>query len=185
MANIIDTTYFQGVLTVAQKSEPSVIADLQTFIDIHETKYLKSILGYELWKNFTAGIAVGGPAQKWLNLRDGAEFTNRLGLLTKWEGFKWIDGTTKRSPIANYIYYWWLRKETSTTTGTGEKRLNAENSESVSSFSKQCNTWNEMVGYNRLLWEYLYINQDAYPEYFRNGFIIQGQSKDLYTVIYE
>lgn len=83
---LIDKSYFFGDLEVAQKSQSTVEAALQWFIDEYEPKLLTELLGYELYRDFKAGLQVDPIADKWLDLLYGKEYTNRQGTLTKWGG---------------------------------------------------------------------------------------------------
>lgn len=178
MANIIDTTYFQGKLTIAQKSEASVVATLTAFIGNLETEYLQKLLGYELWKNYIAGIAVAPtPDVKWTNIRDGVEFTDNRGILTKWMGLKFTQNGIPRSPIANYIYFYWIKNEVSATTGGGEKKIQSKNSIDYTPGNKMSDSWVEMVGLNRTLFSFLYVNQDVYPEFFKPGMLCIAENE--------
>ena len=159
----IDTSYFFGNLLIAQKSDSSVSSSLVWFIDQHEPRLLTDLLGYELYKNYLAGIA--GNVQKYLYIRDGTEFTNRAGILTKWRGVKYLDGTAKKSLIANYIFCRWMENETSFTTGTGEKVANNQNAINVSNGHKIIMAWNEMADMIAELCEFLLSKQTDYPEF--------------------
>lgn len=90
---LIDKSYFFGDITVAQKSDPAVTADLQWFIDEYEPKLMLSLLGYELYRDFKAGLQEDPIPQKWLDLLYGKEYTNSTGKLTKWEGLLQVADT--------------------------------------------------------------------------------------------
>lgn len=161
----IDASYFFGPLTVAQKSDINVAANLLMFIDEHEEKLLTDLFGYKLYKDYKAGIAAGSPAAKWTELRDGKEFTTRSGIETKWRGLRFTIGTAKKSLIANYVYWNWMRNEASNTTGTGEKVANSQNAVNASPAAKMTNAWNEMVTMVWELVEFLLSNEDVYPDF--------------------
>lgn len=166
MANLIDKTFFVGTLEIAQLSEPSVEASLTILINEFEPKYFEGVLGYEMYKKYLAGILAS--EARMIELRDGKEFEDRWGILRKWKGFSYVEGN-KKSPIANFVYYWYLRHNASITTGSGEKKAtDTEVATVVSSIHKQCAAYNEMVRQNEILWEFLYSNQDVYPEFFVN-----------------
>lgn len=179
MANIVDVTYFQsGQIFIPQLSEPSQAASLQVFIDTLEHEFLEMLLGYELYNavrtEATARIT---------DLIEGKTYTNRLGVPDKWKGLKFADGAGKRSLIANYIYYKWLQKEISATTATGEKKINVINAMIADSVDKQCGAWNEMVNWVREMWEFLYVEQDTYPEYFNSNLKPYATKKMLFHPI--
>lgn len=158
---IIDTTYFQGHLMIAQKNQVAISSNLEVMIRQCEDEFLQKILGYQLYKDFTAALT-GTPAQKWIDLRDGKEFTDAIGQLNKWVGFK---NTDKKSPIANYVYYKWMENEVSSTTGTGEKKMIFSSSVNYSPGQKMTRAWNEMVIWNRVLYKFLEVNKDVYSYY--------------------
>jgi hypothetical protein len=163
----IDSSYFFGPLTIPQKSDAAVSSSLTWLINELEPKLLTDLLGYELYKTYAAGIAVlPTPDAKWTDLRDGKEYTNRSSILTKWKGLKYTEGTTaKKSLIANYVYWHWMEKEASASTGTGEKVPNAQNAVNTSPIHKMVRAWNEMVCMNFELIEFLLSNQSTYPEF--------------------
>lgn len=181
MATLINSTFFQGRLEIAQKTQGAVSTSLQLLIDTLEPEYLDLVLGYELKRDYLIGIALGSPEAKWVNLRDGVEFTNRKGSLDKWPGFKFIEGGMNRSPIANYVYYWYLRKQATATVGSGEKEINAENAENSNSLEKQVSAWAQMVVWNKKLVEYLYVNQETYPQFFNNNCYYERLKTGLFT----
>lgn len=160
---LIDTSYFYGDLSIAQITTEPVEASVKRFIALYETEVLTNLLGYELYKNYLAGVAAN--TQKYKDIRDGKEYTNRAGRLTKWRGLVQKYGTEKFSPVANYVYFHWLRDQASTTTGTGEKSSNAQNATSVSPRYKMARAWNQMVQWNCELVEFLLSNQSDYPEF--------------------
>lgn len=52
--------------------------------------------------------------------------------------------TTNQSPIAQYIYYWFVRDAATQNTGIGQVITNAENATNVSPRRKLATTWNAM-----------------------------------------
>lgn len=161
----IDASYFSGGLTIAQKSDSAVGTTLTWFIDQGEEKVLSDLLGYELYKNYKTGIAAVSPDAKWADLRDGKEYTNRNEVLSKWKGLKFTSGTAKKSLIANFVYFNYMQDQFSITTGTGEKQATNQNAINATAGVKMVRAWNEMVGMNRELVEFLLSNQDTYTEF--------------------
>lgn len=160
---LIDSTYFFAELLVAQKSDSSVSSSLTMFIDEHEKRLLNDLLGYELYKAYAVGILA--TTQKYIDIRDGKEYTNRSGILSKWVGLKFTDGTAKKSLIANYVYWHWMQNEVTITTGTGEKVAASQNAVYANAGNKMRRAWNQMVDWNRELAEFLLSNQTDYPEF--------------------
>ena len=84
----IDRTYFAtGELFIPGLDKDSVQEKLDYFISIHEPDCLRKLLGYEFFKLFTDGLNESSPEQKWIDLRDGVEFTGYNGRVKKWMGF--------------------------------------------------------------------------------------------------
>lgn len=157
----IDASYFFGPLLIAQKSDNA--AGIQWFINELEPKLLRDIMGYELYKAYTAGIIAA--TQKYKDIQDGKEYTDRAGIPTKWNGLAFLYGSSKKSLIANYVYWRWMAKEASISTGTGEKVANAQNASEASPVFKMVRAWNEMVDMIYELAEFLLSNQTDYPEF--------------------
>jgi len=165
----IDQTYFFAELSIAQLTDN--VNSLTMFINEHEEKLLTDLLGYELYKAYKAGIAAGSPAAKWTSIRDGVEYTNRAGYLTKWRGLIFTDGSSgsgqaKKSLIANYIYWHWMQNNVSVSTASGEKgaKVNAIAID-LTPVNKQVRAWNQMVTWNCELVEFLLSKPDDYPEF--------------------
>jgi len=151
---LIDKTYFQveplyipnavnNTPGIAQKTK----ADKDSYIDLlivrREKEYLKELLGLDLYTLFMAGLAEVSVAQKWVDLK--AQI---------------VDETNKISPIANYVYFFYLRQQK--TTDVGIVRPKVENAEIVSSAYKQCDTWNDMVELNYEICQWLIDNSTTY-----------------------
>src|SRR3954471_2443196 len=107
--SLIDKTYFVGEINIPDTDNPAVEERLNFFIAKYEEEFLKTVLGYSLWSSYTTGIAVTPtPDVIWTNLRDGVEY------LVSEKTYKYrglYNPTLKLSPIANYVYYWWMRSD--------------------------------------------------------------------------
>ena len=165
MAYTIDISFFFGTLNIAQKSTTSVQSDVDASISILEPEFLTSLLGFKLYDAYKAGIEAGSPAANWTALRDGKAYTNRAGVDAKWQGLKYTAGSQKKSLIANYVYWHWLKNEATMTTGTGEKVANNQNASNASPIHKQVAAWNEMVRWAWDLIEFLLSNPTDYPDF--------------------
>lgn len=173
MANIIDYTYFVGDINLPQGGSSDGQAYIDRFITIYETEFLQMVLGYDLWKAFTDGLAAGSPDQKWIDLRDGKQFADLSLQNKKWIGFK---NTNLVSPIANYVYCKIMEDMQTHTTSIGEAQNAAENAVIVSASHKIVNAWNRMVEMNLVLKDFLDANLTTYTDwgtssiYYRNNF---------------
>jgi hypothetical protein len=145
MANLIDTSYFEGEIEVPNSNQAEIAADLNDSITKYEQEVLIYLLGYALFKelkaqpNYTSG-------DKWDKLVNGEEFTytvNGATVTTRWEGLK---GFSKKSLIAYYVYWMHRRKRKSYTAGGGaEAESKSANSDKVSPYIKMVEVWNEFI----------------------------------------
>jgi len=142
MPNLIDISYFFGSLEVAQKGETSVITDLNAFISDKEPEFMQQLLGYPLYQEFVAGL--GTPTAKWTQLDTGYTYTVN-GVQHRWNGFRYTFGSLKKSPIANYVYWYYSQSLVTIATGTGQKQVQAQNAINASANDKNVKAWNEMV----------------------------------------
>ena len=160
---LINSSYFIGEKSIPNTSYPEVAGIVSNLIAIHEKDFLIKLLGYELFKLFIAGIAVGSPDQRYLDIKNGVEFTGLDGRLKKWEGL--VDATTFKSPIADYVYYHYLRQVANNASGVGQVQATVENSMIVSSAKQQARSYNNMVTKCMLFVEFMQLNGSVYPEY--------------------
>jgi len=92
--SLINHTYFTDDLLIPGLENSDIQGKVQRFIDKHEPALLQDILGYELFKAFTDALAAGDPDQKWIDLRDGVEFTRFNGYKEMWPGFTGLNGNS-------------------------------------------------------------------------------------------
>lgn len=87
--SIIVYTDFIGQISIPN-SAPSHTegANLAIFITDYEDKFLTDVLGYKMSKDFTTAIAANPTSGVWFDLWKGAEFTDSLGRLNLWPGFR-------------------------------------------------------------------------------------------------
>lgn len=142
MARLIDISYFIGERQIANSNTPAVGERLNWFIAKYETQFLKLLLGDSLYAEFVAGLLVDPVETQWADLRDGASYVydDRTYL---YSGLR--DATAKRSPIADYVYYHYLRDAATQSTGIGEVKTKGENSTATNSMQKQVRAWNDMA----------------------------------------
>lgn len=69
------------------------------------------------------------------------------------------------SCIANYVYYWFRRNDSTQTAAIGEVITKAENSTNVSPRKKMAHAWNEMRVWVRDFLCYMEQNATTYPEW--------------------
>lgn len=108
-----------------------------------ETDILKLILGYTLWKEFTDALDAGSPAQKWVDLRDGAEYEYG-GKTYKYEGVKDFEKPAIYSIILPEITY--KMTNVGMQQNLARKDMDgADLSKDVDPLEFQANIWNEYV----------------------------------------
>lgn len=146
---MIDYTFFQdgllmvdGALALATPSpiNRAISGRLEWFIERYEPEYLCKLLGEELYNDFLANQE-GEMSDKW------AEFKK---LLVK------DNALTKTSPIANYVFFYFVRSNQSTATINGVKKDGDANI--VSPQQKLIMAWNDMIDANRKLYAWLCKN---------------------------
>jgi len=69
------------------------------------------------------------------------------------------------SPIADYVYFYWVKDNVSQTQSTGEKRNKQEHGVDVSPKYKMAKAWNDMVEKNLVLRDLLITFYNVYPEW--------------------
>lgn len=74
-------------------------------------------------------------------------------------------GTNKKSLIANYVYYWYIRNNHTQTATTGETKAANENSVMANPALKLVRAWNEMFQWICELVDYLNVKKDDYAEW--------------------
>lgn len=74
-------------------------------------------------------------------------------------------GTSKQSPIANYVYYWYTRNNHSQTAAMGEVKSQNENAVFHSPALKMTRAWNQMSEWVCDLRDYLDAKKADYPEW--------------------
>jgi hypothetical protein len=164
MANIITRTFFDGgELNIPGTSQAAIQENLDYFIAKYEQDYLLKAIGYPLLKLFNADAYPVPVTPRFIDLLNGADFTDKCGNLKHWIGLK-VEGQT---PIANYIWWWYQRDNVTLSSSMGELKGKAENAGSASIVMKQYRAWNEMSTITDLLREFLKYktNDDATPAY--------------------
>ena len=172
---LIDSSYFDTAeRNIPNTGSKDVLSLLNSLIATHEKDYLIKVLGYELYKLFWAGITVATPDQRYMDIWKGADFTGWDQRTKRWEGLVSaiaisIDPplSVPDSPIADYVYYWYLVGKVNHVSGTGQVQAKNQSSEMVSSAPQQVRAWNNTVEKTRVLLEFLSVNYTVYPEFQR------------------
>lgn len=143
MPSITQPSDFKAEIVIAQATVTPVNSTVQAFIDKYEPRLLNALFGNSFATLFVAGIAVDPPDDRW------------TALLTP----------DLKIAIANYIYYWYMRDQDSTTSGSGTVKPKDTNASQFSALDKVFRAWYEMVCINFATLKYLTDNADTYPEY--------------------
>ena len=175
---LIDQTYFIAEINIAGTTRQEVIDTLNALVSKYEPIFLRDVLGIELSTLFVAGLTSDPIDQRYIDIRDGKVF--QIGSVSyRWRGL--IEGDsaiTKKSIIANFIYYWYVRDVTTFQTPVGETSGLTQNSAVANPDIKMCRAWNEMVeGVTELVF-FLRSNYEVYPE-FANAIIPNQYFKKL------
>jgi hypothetical protein len=165
--NLIDETYFIGPLTIAQLGHKPTVDSLRDYITVGQEQLLQAAMGYELYKDFMAGLDVGSDEvveQKWLDILNGVEFTSLYDRLVKWQGFQ-PEVKLRAGPLTNYVFFNFVRSLNTQQTGTGTAQSKTQNAVQAPPDFKTTDAWNNMVDQIWLLWEFLRVNADTYPQF--------------------
>lgn len=133
-------------IEIANKSDSNVGAGITWFINKYEPVYLRELFGSDFAALFVSGLATLPPDAR------------MIALLTP-------NGYDLKTAIDSFIYYWYMRKQDTQTTGVGTVKTNNQNSTVNSSRDKVFRAWFEMVHISFQVLKYLKDNAATYPEY--------------------
>lgn len=137
---IIDATYFVGEINIAQLGQPEVLELVNRFIGKYEKRFMQEYFGATLAKKIIdENTTPGDPLME--AILTGADFEYK-GEPVEWIGLK---NTEKISPIANYVFYFFVENGLSSQAGVGEVWNKAENAQLVSPDSRLAYIWNDMI----------------------------------------
>ena len=120
--NLIDYTEFVGEINIPI-SGVGTEALITDYITKYQDEILRSLLGYKLAKSFIDGLGEVSTDQKWIDLRDGKEFTFTFDgqeITEKFAGVKEI--------IAYYVYLQFRSRNESFFSGQNQVKAESENS---------------------------------------------------------
>jgi hypothetical protein len=161
---IIDNTYFKGEIYVPHAKPgitDSVIGvdqEIMGFINEYSSECLFECLGPQLYEELLANLDESkvnkikeGSNVKWDELVNGKTYIDPSSELTiRWKGIRWISKPSSsvydRSFLANYVYYFYEKKEYITRSGTGHNEEMPDNATKVTPTHKVVNSWNKFVG---------------------------------------
>lgn len=148
---IIDQTYFTRDLSIPNINEMQTEAfdNLNSFVDEYVRQLLRDALGIEIFNELDSYVIGGafdgtGAPQYIIDLVNGKEYVNS-GTTYKWSGLISTQGVFKKSLLANYVYYQWLKNNFSTQSGVGEVTINPQNANLVNPTQKLVSVWNTFL----------------------------------------
>ena len=153
----IDNSYFSREINIPHKTNvPNSnrvgnSVSLQSFIDTYEVEIMLFALGNPLFDEFNdqfdtnTGAVKGTAPDKWKKFIEVGEEYQISGVDYKWRGLRYIDGTAKKSLIADYVYYKFLEDQAVKLGGLGLQTEDANNATVHSTIPKLTNVWNEFV----------------------------------------
>jgi hypothetical protein len=136
MDNLVTKTDMVGTLKLSLHD--NVLTDFNSIVTEYQESYLKKLLGDYLYYTFINAIDSGTPAQKWLDLRDGANFnvTNLSEtLILKWLGLK--------NMLKYFMFYFYSENSQSVNTVVGEAKKKNLNSNFSSPDMKMITAFNK------------------------------------------
>lgn len=150
------------------------INDIQEYIDEHEPIILRRILSYALYKEFSAALEGGSPAQKWIDLRDGAEYNDACGDLEKYDGISLI--------IADYVYYNIIASIQTNATDSGVVSAGLENAGITSPRTKLVFAWNDMVKRKYFMDDFITQTNNETPDTYENFRVEEIELKNTLNI---
>jgi len=154
--SIIVPSDFKGENTIAQvpANVGSVNLTVQGFIDKYEPKFLKELLGTTLALEFINGLIP-------VPFDPPTDPVTYEPIDPKWIALR--DETDLKQMLVDYIYFFYIRNETTSTAGMGEAKGKMDNATSVNSVFKQERAWNEMCRMAR----FFDLDTSVYPSFVR------------------
>jgi hypothetical protein len=169
---LLDKSYFVGELslpnipvTAPEVPETSGVAavlqavgekNLNWFGDKYVVDFLVQLFGRKLTTKFITEIEKPDADEIWVDLKNH--------LLLEF-------GSVKKSPIANYVYFWMMRDAMTKTTVAGEADERFNNADNVNARRKFVKAWNDMVDMLGDFVFWYYQNAGTYREYADNDVV--------------
>ncbi|MDD6210508.1 MAG: hypothetical protein PUB21_07890 [Bacteroidales bacterium] len=155
---LIDTTYFKGELFikdlslgagVPSETRDDIQKDLYAFIEQYEPVYLKNMFGPDM----------SVPLSDYIRQRDSIS-----DKVEKWENIIALLMEGGYSPIAGYVYFYYVRSHQAVATPNGTAR-EIDSSAFAGSNLKMIVAWNSMVRRNREIAAWMREHSSDYPEW--------------------
>lgn len=146
---IIDGSYFTGILSVGINWDTGADSvtrvaetdNLQSYIDLYERKYLLYILGEDMSRNFIDYL-----------------LSNSENKVDKWDALKDKLSVKGLSPVANYVYFQYVKRCGIKQTQTGA--VYSSGNDMANPNPLLISAWNDMTDMNRSLYLFLKSSED-------------------------
>lgn len=158
----IDRTYFIGELNIPDNEATNSLLDL--YIEKYEKEFLQRLLGITVYNDLVTAYSSTPYDQKWIDLIEGKTYSyygtdySYFGIAPGFQGTAFF----RESPIANFIYYWFMRGTETQTTSGGEVKTKNENSINTGAGMKVTKAWNEMSKWECDFRQYINAYQTTY-----------------------
>lgn len=145
MANLITADYFIREVNLPGNVLSGTLANITPYIEQYEREVLIDLLGYPLYKSLLVGIAAGSPdygSVRWKRLITGHEYDityQGVDTQVKWNG---LINDEKRSLLAYFIFYYYLKDHTTFTSNRGELAGLSENAVPFNPAQRLVKSWN-------------------------------------------
>ncbi len=168
MANLTDHTYFKGDINLPASVLEGNYEVINAYISQYEPEVLKMLLGYDLYKALKVQIDAETYSAPWKAFIEGAEYTVDTDYKVKWNG---LVNSEKKSFIAYYVFYQYMRDTVTSTSGVGEVLNSAENATRIAAIDKMSYAYNRFVDLYGTLrdgsfipsaYRYLYENESSF-----------------------
>lgn len=165
--SIIDTSYFFGDLHVPMLGTTANSLAFLQVAEKYERSFLNEFFGEVFAKTILDEYKLPIPSARSKALIEGGSFVDKMSKNRLWFGLK---NEHKESPIANYVYFFWKRKDKSSTVEIGELNTSSNNSSknylssTIVSENKRVSAYNEMVEMCNVLYSFLQSKIDQYEE---------------------
>lgn len=159
MEQLVQAVDMQGVIKLALHDNKK--QDFNSISTEYQEFYFQKLLGDELYNEFDSGLAEVTPNQKWLDLRDGADFTTSDGKALKWLGLK--------NMLKFIIYYEYKKDNRSVDTISGETKKQNLHSIYANENAKLQKAYNKAVDLYGLDFAGIAINNDIIGGYYLNN----------------
>lgn len=158
----LDSSYFRGDLYLPLTERKSESEGIQKFLESggennllwyiskYENDFLIKLLGHTLYNAFAEGMKQEPVNPIWISLKDAI--------------YKNVE-SVNTSPSANYVYYWYRRRNESQYAIQGEVQGKQTFATNVSANRLLTRAWNEMTVMNKEIYCFLRRNCNEYKQY--------------------